>query len=163
MMLANLWRFLHLFFAFGFVGALTVAEWNSRAARATNDWGRRAMLWSVVRVTTQTLGVGGLVVLGILGNLLAASLALPMGSAWIGAVNGLWLVALLLLLFLSRPAVARLVATCEAAARTSTPDETAAAAGQYRATLARWRTANVLLSIFYMVMLALMVLRPLAR
>ena len=38
MVLVGLWKLLHLFFAFSFVGSLVVAEWNGRAARATHDW-----------------------------------------------------------------------------------------------------------------------------
>ena len=46
--LASVWRFLHLFFSFAFVGTLVVAEWNGRAARATTDWGQRAVLFRVI-------------------------------------------------------------------------------------------------------------------
>lgn len=153
-MLAYLWRFLHLVFAFSFVGALTVAEWNGRAARATGDWSRRAALWGVVRTTTQVLGLGSLVLLGLLGNLLAVGLGLPMGGIWMGIVNGLWVVGLLLHLLVALPASGRLVSTCATAASGSPP-------APYAAALARWRAANVLLSVFYVAMLALMVLRPL--
>src|SRR5438067_7211222 len=34
-------RFLHFFFAFSFVGALVVGEWNARAARRTQSWDQR--------------------------------------------------------------------------------------------------------------------------
>jgi len=153
-MLTYLWRFLHLLFAFSFVGALTIAEWNGRAARATADWGRRAALWGVVRTTTQMMGLGALVLLGILGNLLAVTLGLSMGGLWMRAANGLWLLGILLHLFLVLPAARRLVAAGEAGSA-GTPDP------GYGAALTSWRIANVLLGIFYLLMLALMVLRPL--
>ena len=152
-MLTYLWKFLHFLFAFSFVGALTLAEWNGRAARATQDWGRRAALWGVVGTTTQVLGLGALVLLGILGNLLAAALGMPMGGMWMRAANGLWLIGILIHLFLSLPAARRLVTLSEAAAG-------GAPADAYPGALARWRIANVLLSILYVFMLALMVLRP---
>ena len=152
-MLTYLWRFLHLLFAFSFVGVLTLAEWNSRAARATDDWGRRAALWGVVGATTRVLGLGALVLLGILGNLLAAALGMPMGGMWMRAANGLWLAGILIYLLVSLPAVRGLVSSCEAAAG-GQPGEA------YPGTLARWRIANAVLSIFYVVMLGLMVLRP---
>jgi len=153
-MLTYLWKFVHLLFAFSFVGALTIAEWNGRAARATEDWERRAALWGVVRGTMQMLGLGALVLLGILGNLLAVALGLPMGGPWMRVVNGLWLLGILVHLFVALPAARRLVAACGSA--------TDATRGEgYAGALARWRLGNVLLSIFYVLMLALMVLRPL--
>ncbi len=171
-MLAYLWRFLHLLFAFSFVGALTIAEWNGRAARTAKDWNRRAALWGVVRVTTQVLGIGALVLVGILGNLLAVALGLPMGGLWMRVVNGLWLAGLLVYLLAALPTAGRLVALCETAAReerapASPPSGPLSpsfagpgAEATYSATLARWRLANVLLSIFFVLMLTLMVLHP---
>jgi hypothetical protein len=152
-MLSYHWRFVHLLFAFSFVGALTLGEWNGRAARATGDWDRRAALWGVVLGTQQVLGLGALVLLGILGNLLAVALGLPMGGIWMRVVNGLWLVGILVHLFVALPAARRLVAACQPVA------EGAPGLG-YAAALARWRLASVLLSVFYVLMLALMVLRP---
>jgi uncharacterized membrane protein len=175
MLVVYLWRFLHLLFAFSFVGALTIAEWNARAACATADWNRRAALWGVVRVTTQVLGLGALLLLGIFGNLLAVSKGLPMGGHWMLAVNGLWLAGVLLHLLVALPTVRRLVSACESAARTQAdPPAHEPAAGvagpgresgpgsaaEYTAALARWRIANLLLSIFFGLMLVLMVLRP---
>ena len=173
MLVVYLWRFLHLLFAFSFVGALTIAEWNARAARPTADWNRRAALWGVVRVTTQVLGLGALLLLGILGNLLAVSMGLPMGGHWMLAVNGLWLAGILLYLLATLPPARRLVSACEGAARAQAEsparEPAAGAAGpgrepdsaaEYAAALARWRIANLLLSIFFGLMLVLMVLRP---
>ena len=168
-MLAYLWRFLHLLFAFSFVGATTLAEWNTRAARATSDWNRRAALWGVVRLTTRVLGLGALVLLGILGNLLAVTLRLPMGGTWMRAVNGLWLATVLVYLLVALPAAGRLVAISEAATGTTGapgPSGTKPAADparDYASALGRWRLAAVALGIFYLVLLALMVLRPLVR
>lgn len=153
-MLLYLWRFLHILFAFSFVGALTHAEWNGRAARATTDWGRRAALWGSVRQTSLVLGLGSLVLLGILGNVLAVARGLSMGGAWMGQVNGLWLVGVLLFILLGLPSVQRLAAVSEEAAKGGDPKA-------YPATLNRYRLSYGLLGIFYMAMLALMVLRPL--
>jgi hypothetical protein len=173
MLLAILWRFLHLLFGFSFVGAITLAEWNGRAARATPDWGRRAALWGVVRSTTQVLGLGALLLLGIFGNLLAVSLGLPFAGSWMRMVNGLWLVGILLDLLVALPVSRTLVSICESAARESSeaagavgagPDARAGgAAAEYAGALVRWRMANALLSIFFVLMLLLMVLRPASR
>ncbi len=155
--LAYLWRFLHLLFAFSFVGAVTIAEWNGRQARATPDWGRRAALWGVVRHTTLVLGLGGLVLLGLVGNLLAVAMGLSMGGRWMGIVNGLWLVGVALYLFVALPTIRTLAALADKAAAGSAEGVPEG----YAATLVRWRLAYVLLGIFYVAMLALMVLRPL--
>lgn len=153
-MIAYLWRFLHLLFAFSFVGAITIAEWNGRAARATTDWGRRAALWTVVRTTTQMLGLGSLVLLAVFGNLLAVTMGLPMGSRWMAIANLLWFAGILVYVLLALPAAKQLVASCEAGI--SGP----MAAERYPAALRRWRTGLVLIGVFYLAMLALMVLRP---
>ena len=71
MSLVLLWRLLHFFFAFGFVGTMVVCDWNSRAARGTEDWGQRALLWGIVR-RAAAVGLGTLLALGIMGNLGAA-------------------------------------------------------------------------------------------
>ncbi len=153
-MLGYLWRFLHLLFAFSFVGAITIAEWNGRAARATQDWSRRAALWAVVRSTTQMLGLGSLVVLGIFGNMLAVGMRLPMSGAWTRIANALWLAGILLYVLLALPAAKRLVAACEASVATSE------AGRMYDGALRRWRASGMMLGLFYLLMLALMVLRP---
>ena len=45
----EVWRLLHFFFSFGYVGSLIVSDWNSRAARGTEDWAQRALLWNLVK------------------------------------------------------------------------------------------------------------------
>ncbi len=54
----QLWRFLHLFFAFAFVGSLMVAEWCGRAARRSGDWKERALLFDIVRLASGVSGAG---------------------------------------------------------------------------------------------------------
>ncbi len=136
-MIGILWRFLHLLFAFSFVGAITVAEWNGRAARGTPDWSRRAALWAVVGTTTRMLGLGSLVLLGIFGNMLAVSIGLSMGGAWMRTVNALFLAGILIYVLLALPAARRLVATCAAAADRTEAD------GAYAGALRRWRLASM--------------------
>src|SRR5438093_13029784 len=69
MVLVGLWKLLHLFFAFSFVGSLVVAEWNGRAARATHDWNQRAILYHIVHLSTRLAGLGGLFWRGVVGIL----------------------------------------------------------------------------------------------
>ena len=151
--LASIWRFLHFFFSFGFVGTLVVAEWNGRAARATDDWGQRAVLFRVIHLSTRVAGLGALVLLGVFGHLNAVALGYRMGaSSWLQWVTGLWMAAIAVMAFLVLPAAARLAATASVAAGGGEPVG-------YAATLGRWRLGNVAMSLLYLALLALMVLR----
>ncbi len=145
-------RFLHLFFAFSFVGALVVAEWNSRGARRTQDWGQRAMLWDLVRVSSIAAGLVGLLLLGVLGNVLAWQLHVGRAGSWLMWVNGIWIVTLLVYVLLCIPGASRLVRICAEAAG-------GGSAEAYTRTLAYWRVSNMLITLLYLVLLALMVLR----
>ena len=49
------WTLLHPLSSFSFVGTRVVADWNSRAARGTEDWARRATLFAVVSVLSMAL------------------------------------------------------------------------------------------------------------
>jgi len=150
-------RFLHLFFAFTYVGSLIVAEWNSRAARTSNDWRERALLFRIVFTSTNVAGLGGLLMLGILGNVLSVMLGYRMGAdAWIRWVNGLWLVAVLVMAFVNIPGGAALA---RIARQTAEAGEGAAPPAEFASTFLRWRLANVAQSILYMALLALMVFR----
>lgn len=153
MELALVWRFLHLFFAFGFVGTLIVAEWNGRAARATDDWGQRAVLFRVIHLSSRAAGIGALVLLGVFGHLHAVSLGYRMSSTpWLWWVTGLWLATIATMVLVVLPAVTRLAAAANEAAGGGEPTG-------YDASLNRWRVGNVAMSLLYLAMLALMVFR----
>jgi len=144
-----LWRLLHLFFAFGFVGTLVVCDWNSRAARATQDWRQRALLWDIVRKAAG-VGLGTLLLLGVLGNLLSAMMGYRMSvDAWPRWVNGLWLVSVILQGILVAPGAARLAGLAKAAAE-------GGAEGAYAGALKRWRISNMAQSLVYLALLVLM-------
>ena len=150
-----IWKLLHLFFSFSFVGTLVVADWNSRAARRTADWSQRALLFGIVQMSSRVAGLGSLLLLGVLGNLQSVKLGLRMADdPWVRWVNGLWLAALLLMLLLTLPSLARLTAAAQAAAG-------GGSAAGYDEALRRWRLANVALSLLYLALLVLMVFRPL--
>lgn len=147
------WRLLHLFFAFGFVGSLVVADWNTRGARITSDWAQRSMLFQIVQYSTRLAGFGSLVLLGIFGNLLSISAGYSMkADLWLRWVNGLWIVLLILMALVALPNVAQLVKASQLGALGGEP------AGYDRA-LVRFRFANILLSVLYVTMLVLMVFR----
>lgn len=149
--MTGFWQFLHLFFAFSFVGSLVVADWNGRAARASKDWNQRALLFQIVHLSGRVAGFGGLVLLGVFGNLLSVGKGYSMGAdVWMRWVNGIWLVMLVVMALLTLPNAARLASASRLAAGGGEP-------GGYAQSLARWRIGNVLLSVLYVVMLALMV------
>jgi len=153
MSLASVWRFLHLFFSFAFVSTLVVAQWNSRAASATSDWGQRAVLFNVIHLSTRGMGLGTLVLLGVFGHLTAATLGYRMGTdPWLIWVTGTWLAALGVMAFVARPAAGRLAALSSAAAKGGDAED-------FDATFKRWRLANGTMSLLYLALLALMVFR----
>lgn len=147
----GLWKLLHLFFAFSFVGALTLAEWNVRAARRTGDWRERARLLSVVLDAYRVYGLLSLLLLGVFGNLAAPAAGYRMATdGWMHVVNGLWVVAVLLYLLLALPAARRAAGLAQAAAG-------GGPAEGYEQALRRWRLANVVLTLLYIAFLVVMV------
>lgn len=144
------WRLLHIFFAFGFVGSLVVSDWNSRAARTTEDWRQRVLLWGIVR-RAAGVGLGTLIVLGVFGNLLSSRLGYRMSAdAWARWVNGLWLAGVILQGVVIAPGAARLAGLAKAGAEGG-PVEA------YPGVLKRWRLSNVAQSALYLALLVLMV------
>lgn len=150
-MLPRLWEFLHLFFAFSYVASLVVAEWNGRAARATQDWGQRAMLYQVIWLSGRVAGFGALLMSGVFGNLAAMSLGYSMAhDRWFQAVNGVWLVAVVVMVMLTIPNAGKLAKASQLAAAGKPPDG-------FESAQARWRFGNVLQSLLYLTLLVLMV------
>lgn len=145
--------FLHLFFAFSFVGGLVVAEWNGRMARAVTDWSQRALLFGIVHRATRLTGIGALLLVGVFGHAWAVPLGWKMGAErWMQVSTTVWLVLLLLMAFVVTPASGRLEKIAREAA--------AGGSGEgWDRTLARWRLGNAAASVLYLAMLALMVFR----
>jgi hypothetical protein len=147
----RLWKLLHLFFAFSYVGSLVVAEWNGRAARATQDWTQRALLFQIIHLSSRVGGFGSLVLLGVFGNLNSIGLGYSMASGvWLRWVNGLWLVAVLSMALLNVANSGKLVTASRLAA-------SGGSAEGYESALARWRFGNMIQSILYLALLCLMV------
>jgi len=122
MNLSGLWRLLHLFFAFSFVGSLVVAEWNGRAARVTQDWSQRALLFNIVFLSSRVAGFGSLFLLGIFGNVLSVTSGYSMGSDWwLRWVNLLWLAALAAMVVLILPNARKLADSSRSAAGGESP------------------------------------------
>jgi len=150
-LLPRLWTLLHLFTAFSFVGSLLVAEWVGRTARATHDWGQRAMLFQIAARAGRTAGFLPLVVTGIFGNVASVTLGYHMSAdRWLVWANALWLVAVLLMAFVNLPAAHRLATMAHATTGGAEPPA-------WAGTLKRWRLTNVLLSLLYVALLVVMV------
>ena len=150
-MLHRLWEFLHLVFAFSYVGSLVVAEWNGRAARATSDWGQRSALFQIVHLSGRIAGTGSLFLSGLLGHLVANGYGYSMArDRWLWLVTALWLAALAVQALLLVPQALQLTQVARAGAAGGDT------AGWVPA-LARWRVGNLVQSVLYIAMLALMV------
>lgn len=151
-MLNGLIQLFHLFFSFSFVGSVMVSEWNGRAARTSQDWTTRAAQFAIVRRSSR-VGFGSLVLSGVFGNLSAVRRGYQMsGDVWLMWVNGLWIVAVAVMIGLVMPHLSRLAAISARAARGEPADG-------YAPALARWRFGNVLVSLLYLALLVLMVFR----
>ena len=147
-MLPRLWILLHLFFAFSFVGSIVVSEWTGRAARATEDWGQRALLFGIANRAGRMAGLVPLLLVGVFGNLAAMAMGRRMAQdVWLRWANGLWLAAALVMLAVTLPAAARL-------AKLAGSD---GAREDYAPTLAKWRLGNAALGALYLALLVLMV------
>jgi hypothetical protein len=150
-------RFLHLFFAFSYVGNMMVIEWNARSARRSSDWRERALLFKIMFTSSTVAGLGGLLLLGVLGNVLSVALGYRMATdAWIRWVNALWLIAMVLMALITIPGAASLARISKLMSESETGTEPPAA---FAKTFLRWRLANVAQSILYAAMLVLMVFR----
>ena len=162
-------RYLHILFAFLYVGSLIGTHWNTISARKSASWRERAALFAVNRRLSMLSALPALVLLGVAGNLLAMQLGFHMGaSVRLAVVNALWLVSLLAALIVELPAEAALAALARAAAedpgaaaapatgaaaRAGAPAEPAGFAGE----LKRWRIANALQLVLFAILLGFMV------
>ena len=147
----RLWEFLHLVFAFSYVGSLIVAEWNGRAARATTDWSQRMTLFQIIHLSSRVAGTGSLLLTGLLGHLVANGYGYSMAKdRWLWIVTALWLASLAVQVLVTVPQSTRLVNLSRAGAAGG---DTAG----FVPALARWRIGNVARSVLYMALLALMV------
>ena len=146
----KLWLVLHLFFGFTFVGSLILAEWAGGAARRATEWRDRALLYGILARAALWAGLIPLILLGIFGNLVASGTGLSMGSPWMRMVNVVWLFALIVMVAVSLPSIARLERVSRAAAG-------GGAAEGYDGALRSWRLGNITQTILYVVALVLMV------
>lgn len=150
-------RFLHVLFAFAWFAAVFAAHWNTLQARRSKDWAARATLFAMNRGLSTMIALPSLLGLGILGNLLGVQLGYKMkDTPLFMTANGLWLVLVLVTLTLEMPATGALGALSHASADAAARGGQGEPAGWARE-LGRWRMANLVQLLLFVVLLALMV------
>lgn len=153
----TLFRLLHVLFAFVWFAAVFAAHWNTLQARRAKQWSARATLFSVNRGLSVMIGLPAVLGVGLVGNFFAMQLGYRMATtpAFMMA-NGLWVVLVLVTLFMEMPASGALGALAHAAADAESRGGQGEPAGWSRE-LGRWRMANGVQLLLYIVLLAIMV------
>lgn len=150
-------KFFHLLFAFLYVSGLALADLNSAGVQRARAWRERAALLRVTFTAATVTGLGGLLLLGIIGNVLSVMLGYRMGAdVWMRWVNGLWVLAVVIMATVSVPTAAAL---SRMAAKASEAGDDATAPPAWAATLTRWRIARIAQNLLFLALLVLMVFR----
>ncbi len=149
--------YLHLLFAFAWFAAVFAAHWNTLQARRAKEWSARATLFSINRGLSAMVALPSLLGVGLVGNMLALQLGYRMKDTPLFMVaNGLWAVLVLVTLVMEMPASGALGALATAAADAAARGGQGEPAGWTRE-LGRWRIANGIQLLLYIVLLGLMV------
>ena len=150
-------RYLHVLLSFAWFAAVFAAHWNAMQARKATDWSVRSTLFAVNRGLSAMIALPALLGLGIVGNLFAMQMGYKMkDSLTFMAANGLWAVLVVVTLAIEMPASGALGALAHAAADAAKRGGEGEPAG-WQKELARWRMANGVQLLLYIVLLALMV------
>lgn len=155
--LVTVLRYLHVLFAFAWFAAVFAAHWNTLQARRAKEWPVRATLFAVNRGLSTLVGLPALIGVGLLGNVFAMQMGYRMNDTpLMMASNGLWLALVVVTLALEMPAAGALGALAHASADAAVRGGQGEPGGWARE-LARWRMANGIQLLLYIVLLALMV------
>ena len=150
-------RYLHILLAFTWFAAVFAAHWNTLQARRNKDWSARATLFAVNRGLSTMIALPSLIGVGLVGNFLGMQLGYTMkGTPMFMAANALWVVLVLVTLAMEMPATGALGALAHAASDAASRGGQGEPAG-WQKELARWRMANGIQLLLYIVLLALMV------
>ncbi len=150
-------RYLHVLFAFAWFAAVFAAHWNTLQARRSNDWATRATLFKLNRGLSAMVALPALLGVGVVGNVFGMQMGYRMSETPLFMVaNGLWAALLLVTLAMEMPAAGALGALSHAAADAAARGGQGEPAGWTRE-LSRWRMANLVQLLLYIVLLALMV------
>lgn len=150
-------HYLHLLFAFAWFAAVFGAHWNTLQAKRAKDWSVRATLFGVNRTLSAMIALPMLLGTGIVGNLLAMQLGYRMkDTPLFMAANGLWALLVLITLVIEIPASGALGALAHASADAAARGGSGEPAG-WSKELGRWRMANMVQLLLYIVLLAIMI------
>ena len=150
-------RYLHLLFAFAWFAAVFAAHWNTLQARRAKEWSARATLFGINRGLSAMIALPSLLGVGLIGNMAAMQIGYRMKDTPLLVVaNGLWLGVVVVTLAMEMPAAGALGALSHAAADAAARGGQGEPAGWTRE-LGRWRMANGIQLLLYVVLLALMV------
>lgn len=148
------YRFLHVLLAFVWFAAVFAAHWNAMQAKRATSWATRAALFAVNRGLSVMIALPSLIGLGLVGNVFAMQMGYSMKSSLSFMIaNGLWSVLVLLTLVLEMPTAGALGALSHAAAEANASTEPAG----WSRELGRWRAANGILLLGFLVLLGVMV------
>ena len=150
-------RYLHLLFAFAWFAAVFAAHWNTLQARRAKDWSTRATLFAINRGLSAMVALPSLLGVGLIGNLFAIQMGYRMKDTPLFVLtNILWVLLLVITFTMEMPASGALGALSHAAADAAARGGQGEPAGWTRE-LGRWRMANGIQLLLYIVLLALMV------
>lgn len=150
-------HYLHVLLAFGWFGAVFAEHWNTVQARRSSDWAVRATLFGVNRGLSTMVALPTLIGVGLVGNFFALQLGYRMSSTPVFmVVNTLWALLLVVTLAVEMPAAGALGALAHAASDAASRGGQGEPAGWGRE-LTRWRMANGVQLVLYIVLLALMI------
>ncbi|MEQ1832020.1 MAG: hypothetical protein ABL977_03110 [Candidatus Eisenbacteria bacterium] len=150
-------RYLHVLLAFAWFAAVFAAHWNTMQARKATDWSVRNTLFALNRGLSTMIALPALIGVGLVGNFFGMQLGYTMkATPLFMAANGLWAALVLVTLVMEMPATGALGALAHAAADAAKRGGEGEPAGWQRE-LGRWRLANGVQLLLYIVLLALMV------
>lgn len=150
----TVYRFLHVLLAFVWFAAVLAAHWNGMQARRSNSWSARATLFGVNRGLSMMIALPSLIGLGLVGNVFAMQMGYSMKSSLsFMMANGLWSVLVLITLVLEMPTAGALGALSHAAAEAGATNEPAGWSREF----GRWRAANGVLLLGFLLLLGVMV------
>ena len=150
-------RYLHVLLAFAWFAAVFASHWNTMQARKASDWAVRNTLFALNRGLSTMIALPALIGVGLVGNFFGMQMGYSMKTTPLFmAANGLWAVLVLVTLVLEMPATGALGALAHAAADAAKRGGEGEPAGWQRE-LGRWRMANGVQLLLYIVLLALMV------
>lgn len=148
------YRFLHVLLAFVWFAAVFAAHWNAMQAKRATSWTTRAALFSVNRGLSVMIALPSLIGLGLVGNVFAMQMGYSMKSSLSFMIaNGLWSVLVMFTLVLEMPTAGALGALSHAAAGANASTEPSG----WSRELGRWRAANGILLLGFLVLLGVMV------